>query len=79
VTQDNEYAMWNAHQNQYGQRYFVHQSGNIVFELFGDGHCEEIERMAVWRLERLGAASDSSSREGSALAYQQTGRDGKDR
>ena len=46
VAQDNEYATWNAYQNQYWPaQYIIDQSGKIVFEHAGEGRYDEMEQV----------------------------------
>ena len=45
VAQDNDFATWNAYQNQYWPaQYVIDRNGSIVFEHAGEGQYDEIER-----------------------------------
>ena len=45
VAQDNDFATWNAYQNQYWPaQYIIDRNGTLVFKHAGEGQYDEIER-----------------------------------
>jgi thiol-disulfide isomerase/thioredoxin len=64
VAQDNEYATWNAYNNQYWPaEYLIDQKGNIVYIHFGEGDYDKTENAIRTLLgletEQMGNASDN--------------------
>lgn len=62
VAQDNEYATWNAYNNEYWPaEYLIDKNGDIVYEHFGEGHYDRTGN-AIRQL--LGITSNSVSQHG---------------
>lgn len=61
VAQDNNYATWNAYNNQYWPaKYLVDADGNIRYAHFGEGKYQETEMAIKKLLEEKGATLDKS-------------------
>lgn len=61
VPQDNNYATWNAYNNQYWPaKYLIDAKGNVRYVHFGEGKYEETEMAIKELLKEKGEATDQS-------------------